>query len=117
MGMFDSVYFDCPYCNHKTEAQSKSGPCTLETYSSAAVPLTVALDLLSGRGYLECSNCDRRYKAIAPDFHIPDTLRLIAQIIPDSEKRLNDGKCGNCKGKYCECFYGQWLKALESADE
>ena len=33
MGMFDSVYVNCPKCNYQTEIQSKNGDCTLDKYN------------------------------------------------------------------------------------
>jgi hypothetical protein len=38
MGMFDTVYMNCPECDETIEFQSKSGECMLRTYSQNSVP-------------------------------------------------------------------------------
>jgi len=45
MGMFDSVMFPCPDCGRHIEAQSKSGPCTLQRHWYTQVPEDVAQDV------------------------------------------------------------------------
>jgi len=44
MGMFDSIYFNCPDCGKNIEAQSKSGECSLDSYAHDSVPVDVAMD-------------------------------------------------------------------------
>ena len=62
MGCFDHVYFDCPNCGDKIEAQSKGGDCLFNTYSPDAVPVNVAsqLDI-----YNRCK-CGKAYKVKQP---------------------------------------------------
>lgn len=57
MGMFDTVYFECPKCKTNTEEQSKSGDCMLDTYSLETAPFTVVADIL---GPVWCENCQTR---------------------------------------------------------
>ena len=54
MGMFDSVYVQCPNCKSELEVQSKAGECTLRGYSEY-VPTAIAVDLKERRK--SCSNC------------------------------------------------------------
>ena len=54
MGMFDTVYFKCPKCQHRIEEQSKSGPCMLKDYDIDDAPFTVVAGLL---GPTWCNNC------------------------------------------------------------
>lgn len=42
MGMFDSVFAQCPKCGSPLEFQSKAGPCELKRYSVHSVPPEVA---------------------------------------------------------------------------
>lgn len=44
MGMFDSVWFECPNCKSRIEAQSKGGDCYLNNYTPDKVPYDVARD-------------------------------------------------------------------------
>ena len=44
MGMFDSVWFACPNCGERMEAQSKGGECLCNDYSPNQVPYDVATD-------------------------------------------------------------------------
>ena len=47
MGMFDSVYLDCPECGDYVEFQSKAGDCELHRYYKGdGVPMDVAADIL-----------------------------------------------------------------------
>ncbi len=56
MGMYDSVYVDCPKCNTSIEFQSKVGHCALNGFSVSAVPMVIAEDL---HGKQErCEHCD-----------------------------------------------------------
>lgn len=44
MGMYDTIYFNCPNCGEELCCQSKSGKCELNTYPNTAVPISVAYD-------------------------------------------------------------------------
>ena len=45
MGCCDSVYAKCPKCGRLVEFQSEARNCTLETFPTAKVPLSIAEDL------------------------------------------------------------------------
>lgn len=32
MGLFDTVWMQCPHCHRKTSEQTKNGPCSLNNY-------------------------------------------------------------------------------------
>lgn len=38
MGMFDTIYVNCPNCGEQNEFQTKSGQCTLECYTLEDCP-------------------------------------------------------------------------------
>jgi len=57
MGMFDSIWFECPGCTEQIEVQSKRGDCVLADISSDAVPLGIADDILGEQ--VSCPNCSR----------------------------------------------------------
>jgi hypothetical protein len=44
MGMFDSLYVDCPNCGTTVEFQSKAGNCSCEDFNITNVPPEIALD-------------------------------------------------------------------------
>ena len=54
--MFDRVMFVCPNCGEQLEAQSIAGSCTMETYTSHAVPLKVADSIIGVEMY--CVDCE-----------------------------------------------------------
>ena len=60
VGMFDSVYIECPKCGSDVEFQSKAGDCTLASYGMHDVPPEIAGDL-HGQSQ-ECRNCGRPMK-------------------------------------------------------
>jgi len=43
MGMFDSVFVDCPRCGIKNELQTKDGPCILGKHTLVNAPPAVIL--------------------------------------------------------------------------
>lgn len=56
MGMFDSIMVPCPKCGEKTEAQSKSGDCTLAIYELNNAPPDVMGDV-NRHAPFTCHNC------------------------------------------------------------
>lgn len=55
MGLFDSVYVDCPRCGNSIEFQSKAGECVMASYRPSAMPAVIAADL-SGQSEW-CADC------------------------------------------------------------
>jgi hypothetical protein len=47
MGMFDSLYAQCPKCSHLVEFQSKEGDCELANFVIADAPVDILLDVLN----------------------------------------------------------------------
>jgi len=74
MGMFDSVWFDCPYCAEREEVQSKAGDCVLDDFHQSDVPPHIAIDL--EKSTKECSQCGERFEVIMLD--TPATIRMSA---------------------------------------
>ena len=60
MGMFDRVYASCPCCRNAIELQSKSGKCTLASYTNNSVPLDVAAGLIHDDVW--CDRCGNKFK-------------------------------------------------------
>lgn len=56
MGMFDSVFVDCPKCRTRQELQSKAGECTLREYDIYGAPLRILADLADNNPHL-CDHC------------------------------------------------------------
>lgn len=57
MGMFDSVFANCPKCGKLVEFQSKGGDRKLKRYHISSVPLEIAL---SSQGDSEKCKCGHR---------------------------------------------------------
>lgn len=45
MGMYDSVIVPCPVCGIEQDFQTKSGPCSLESYTLADAPADALMDV------------------------------------------------------------------------
>ena len=54
MGMFDSVFVECPDCGAQVEFQSKAGVCELKRYHYKSVPGAIAEDI---HGDVETCQC------------------------------------------------------------
>jgi hypothetical protein len=83
MGMFDSVFVDCPHCGKKNELQTKNGECILGRYDLVNAPPEV---LLGVEGNQTC-----------------DTYR---------NRKWEDGDKG-CGGKYTvkvQCITKAWVE-------
>lgn len=78
MGMFDSVLACCPKCETPVEFQSKSGDCTLTTYTLEDAPD----DVLRGiHGDCEiCPQCGQALTAVVEGYVPKRTLS--ARIVP-----------------------------------
>lgn len=87
MGMFDSVWVDCPVCGatgqKAIEFQSKSGVCTLEDYTLDDVP---AETLLGVHPYpSRCYTCEKLYKLHVAERKI--VIGYVATLVPETEKQ------------------------------
>lgn len=56
MGMFDSVYVNCPACKARVELQSKAGDCMLNDFELFNAPPIIQADLARYSPY-ECTSC------------------------------------------------------------
>lgn len=61
MGVYDTVWVECPSCSHKNDFQSKSGECILEHYSLEDCPDNV-LHNVNRHAPIECDNCGAKYE-------------------------------------------------------
>lgn len=69
MGMFDTFVVPCIFCKHEVEEQTKSGPCTLDTYNWGDPDLPVWLMQDFNNLEMECYNCNRHF-VIRFDFEV-----------------------------------------------
>lgn len=74
MGMFDSVYFNCPNCDNTIEEQSKAGECILMNYGQSEVPVNIANDIIGTAVY--CDKCNKSFKIVSNVKEIPLTVPL-----------------------------------------
>lgn len=56
MGMFDTVFLDCPKCKTRQEVQTKAGPCELREYDIYGAPASILGDL-TNRSPITCAQC------------------------------------------------------------
>ena len=54
MGMFDTVWTECPSCGRQIDWQSKAGECTLTEYTLKDIPAEIALDLNNDTRNCKC---------------------------------------------------------------
>lgn len=66
MGLFDSIYANCPTCKKPIEFQSKEGACQMNNYPVAGAPAPVLFDVLNKPHY--CCNCDEWSCLYDPSF-------------------------------------------------
>lgn len=60
MGMFDTIYVDCPHCGVKLDLQTKDGPCMLKTVELSDPDASISI--LNGVvGIHTCYECDKRF--------------------------------------------------------
>lgn len=61
MGMYDSVFVNCPKCNKQNEFQSKSGGCFLDEYTLEDCPEDV-LQNVNRHSPTKCDECGCMYQ-------------------------------------------------------
>jgi len=61
MGLYNEVQFTCPICGNTLTDQTKSGSCSMKTFSQKSVPIA-DVDGLSERIY--CEFCETAFKAV-----------------------------------------------------
>ena len=61
MGVFDTIYFKCLDCGDDITCQSKSGLCEFGSFSSASVPVSVAMNANRHAPFI-CPTCGANYK-------------------------------------------------------
>jgi uncharacterized protein YbaR (Trm112 family) len=74
MGMFDTVYFKCPKCNGSVYRQSKAGECMLNNYTSDAVPIYIAADIVDDKIY--CESCKESFTIICDKIPTPQIVPM-----------------------------------------
>ena len=71
MGMFDSLYVDCPVCGKELEFQSKTGECFLSAYHEDDLTPIVAYGM--DGNIVKCQFCRSR---IQLKCDIPDKVKI-----------------------------------------
>ena len=60
MGMFDTIYLECPDCGKKNELQTKWGACVLGEYSIDDAPPDAMEKFVQNS--VECEYCECEFK-------------------------------------------------------
>ena len=71
MGMFDSLYVNCPKCKKQLEFQSKSGECLLSLYTKENLTPQVAIGM--NRDIVKCKSCGKELKL---ECQIPQKVKI-----------------------------------------
>jgi len=66
MGMYDTVWVNCPQCNEEIDFQSKSGDCSLEYYTLDGCPNDVLQDV-NRHAPIICENCQTKVMVDIPN--------------------------------------------------
>lgn len=88
MGLFDSIYLDCPACGESLEFQSKGAFAPyMNTFDADAVPLMVAAYLFTDDNEKTCAHrftctCGTKLELLS-DPPFPETVRLSLVIRED----------------------------------
>jgi len=103
MGMFDSVYVECPRCEETAVAQSKGGKCLLRVYTLSNCPDDVLSDVNRHSPYT-CRECGCEFRM---DGKTRRTIELKKEGCDDCGTRVT--KLFKVNGKYfCfDCVGGQ----------
>jgi hypothetical protein len=63
VGLFDSLYFRCPFCGESNEEQTKAGPCLLDSFQfEKDLPAWVMEDFNGTE--TRCFKCQKRFKFV-----------------------------------------------------
>lgn len=62
MGMYDSLYVDCPQCGNELEFQSKSGPCALLSCKKNSLGPDIAIGM--NWDIVRCEFCNKRIQLV-----------------------------------------------------
>lgn len=77
MGMYDTVYAQCPKCMSTLEWQSKAGDCVLEQFNKASVPYKIAKAL---DGKIKTCSCGVKL-SIKPNLPLPPRICMHLEIV------------------------------------
>lgn len=98
MGLFDSVYADCPTCGKKIEFQSKEGECYLYNYTVDDAPVEVLWDVLNEPHY--CRFCGEWSCLYDPQFppksERPKPVPKIVRVRQAKDPQINPTDAGMC---------------------
>ncbi len=86
MGMYDSLYVECPQCKNELQFQSKSGVCFLEDYHKNDLPPEVAMGMEGD--IVRCQFCNNRIKL---ECNIPTRVKINLRIIGKRTKFNYEG--------------------------
>jgi len=76
MGMFDSLYIECPNCKNEMEFQSKSGPCGLLCKYKDDLTTDIAIGM--NGDIVKCKNCGKNIKLYC---EIPLTVDVELEVV------------------------------------
>lgn len=86
MGMFDSIFADCPNCGHTIEFQSKAGLCELKRYKCYSVPADIAMAFEGYTKGVTCRGCGKEFD-LFPEATIPRVKLVIKEV---TKKKYGD---------------------------
>lgn len=107
MGMFDSVYAECPRCGKLAEFQSKVGERYMHSYTLDDAPTDVLTDVLNRPQY--CGGCKTWFALVDPAFP-PEHPRPNPRAVPVRDPVGDEAEV------YRTGTFGWWRAAFSFAD-
>ena len=84
IGMFDSIYVNCPNCESSIEMQIKVGFCTLQSYNIHNAPLSLLAGVVDN--IEKCNECNTMFRIALVHKPVVEAQKLTQEEIED----LND---------------------------
>ena len=108
MGLYDTVLVPCPACGLNYEAQSKSGDCTLTTYTTKDVPADVYAGVNRHAPFIcECGNM---FDAPPKSF---DDVEALKQELADAKAKLESAYAADAIVKHYTQILGEGIDRLK----
>lgn len=80
MGVFDTLYADCPECGTMNSEQTKGGDCILKDIHASSVDSDFEAALFSGETF-HCENCGTKYEVVNET-----RPKLVTRVYKEDEK-------------------------------
>jgi hypothetical protein len=108
MGCYETIMIPCPRCGERYPAQSKSGPCEMETYTLEEAPNDV-VDDVNRHAPFRCDKCAAVFEVELTEtrsetWRSPAVIdRVVVLLGPEAKSKYESYFSCTCKGDFtCE---------------